>query len=417
MERMERLQRTLDYIEENLRGELTAGELAELAGYSMYHYCRLFRRATGMSVGHYILRRRLLHGGYDIARGSSGIDTALRYGFDTYAGFYRAFVREFGCTPSEYQRSNRGRRPWRIDLSKEETMMTHKDAARVLKHFGLEQEALTDVLVESTGAQREGLALVGGKYFLKRTASRSKAAHQLALSRALTALGLIAPVPVPTLAGTDWHEEEGWFYTLTERLPGRTLGAEELLDEDTARREGAAIRELHRALAQIEAPVEEENLLDTLKNWAVPAARKHLDLTNGWCEHFLTELEALWPELPRQIIHRDLCPGNMVRDGESWGFLDFELSQRNIRIYDVVYAAAAVLSETFPRDPERWLGCWKALLEGYGPTDAERHAAPLVLLGSQMVCVPWFAEQEKHRELFETNKNMTRWLLAHFEQL
>ena len=417
MEKITRIQRTLDYIEENLRADLTARELAELAGYSQYHYSRLFRMATGMSVGHYILRRRLLHGGYAIARGGSGIDTALAYGFDTYAGFYRAFVREFGCTPSEYQRSNRGRRPWRIDLSKEEPMMTHKDAARVLKHWGLEGERLKDVLVESTGAQRENLAQVGPKYFLKRTADPKKLENELVLSRALTALGLIAPVPVPTLDGGDWHYEEGFCYTLTERLPGRPVTAAELLEPEIARREGAAIAGLHRALRDIDAPVEDDDLLSALKNWAVPAAREPLGLTNGWCERYLAELERLWPELPRQIIHRDLCPGNLIRDGEEWGFLDFELSQRNIRIYDVVYAAGAVLSETFPREPERWLESWKGLLEGYGPTEAERRAAPLVLLGSQFVCVAWFAEQEKYRELFETNKKMTLWLLERLEEL
>ena len=163
--------------------------------------------------------------------------------------------------------------------------------------------------------------------------------------------------------------------------------------------------------------MEEEDLLATLKNWAVPAAKDALGLTESWCQKYLAELGALWQELPRQIIHRDLNPGNLVRDGESWGFLDFELSQRNIRIYDVVYAAGAVLSETFPREPERWLDCWRGLMEGYAPTEAERKAAPLVLLGSQMVCVAWFAEQEKYRELFETNQKMTLWLLEHFTEL
>ena len=153
MEHLERLQQTLDHIEAHLRAELTAAELAQMAGYSVYHYRRLFRAATGMSVGHYILRRRLLHGGYAMARGKSGVDAAAEYGFDTYAGFYRAFLREFGCTPSEYLRSSRGKKPWRIDLSKEERTMTHKDAARVLKHWGLEGEKLQDLLVESTGAQ------------------------------------------------------------------------------------------------------------------------------------------------------------------------------------------------------------------------------------------------------------------------
>ena len=414
---MEHLQRSLDYIEGNLGTELTAEELAEKAGYSPSHYSRLFREATGMSVGHYILRRRLLHAGWDMSRGGSFIDTALRWGFDTYAGLYRAFVREFGCTPTEYLRSGRGRKPWRIDLCKEEPIMTHKDAARVLKHWGLEGEQLRDVLVESTGAQRENLAAVGERYFLKRTTDPKKQENNLALTKALAALGLLSPVPVPTLAGEEYLQEGEYRYTLTERLPGRNVTALELLEPENARREGMAIAGLHRALKDIEAPVEDDDLLSTLKNWAVPASKDALGLTNGWCEWYLAELEELWQELPRQIIHRDLCPGNLVRDGESWGFLDFELSQRNIRIYDVVYAAGAVLSETFADHKDAWIGCWQALLEGYAPTAAERKAAPLVLLGSQLVCMAWFAGQEKYRELFETNQKMTLWLLAHFEEL
>lgn len=66
---------------------------------------------------------------------------------------------------------------------------------------------------------------------------------------------------------------------------------------------------------------------------------------------------------------------------------------------------------------ERWLDCWQGLMEGYAPTEAERKAAPLVLLGSQMVCVAWFAGQEKYRELFQTNQKMTLWLLEHFAEL
>lgn len=295
--------------------------------------------------------------------------------------------------------------------------MTHKDAARVLKHWGLEGEQLRDVLVESTGAQRENLAQVGAKYFLKRTADPKKLENNLALTKALAELGLLSPVPVPTLAGEEYLREGEYCYTLTERLPGCSVTALELLEPENARREGMAIAGLHRALKDIEASVEEADLLSTLKNWAVPTAKDALGLTKGWCEDFLAQMEGLWQSLPRQIIHRDLCPGNLVRDGEEWGFLDFELSQRNIRIYDVVYAAGAVLSETFPAHAEAWLGCWKGLLEGYAPTETERKAAPLVLLGSQLVCVAWFAGQEKYRELFETNKRMTLWLLEWLEEL
>ena len=417
MEHLERLQKSLDHIEENLRAELTARELAEQAGYSVYHYSRLFRTATGMSVGHYILRRRLLHGGYAMARGKSGVDAATEYGFDTYAGFYRAFLREFGCTPSEYLRSSRGKKPWRVDLTREERTMTHKEAARVLKHWGLEGEKLQDLLVESTGAQRGDIVQVGARYFLKRTAQPQRLESRLALTRALAAAGLLTPVPVPTLAGGDWVEEDGSCYTLTERLPGQTVTASELLDPELARQEGGAIASLHRVLAGVDDQAVETDLLNDLKTWALKGAKEALGLTNGWCENYLAELEALWADLPRQIIHRDLCPGNLVRSDDGWGFLDFELSQRNIRIYDVVYAAGAVLSETFGREQDRWLDFWHALLEGYGPAENERRAAPLILLGSQMVCVAWFAGQEKYRDIFEVNRKMTHWLLERMGQL
>ena len=55
------IQKSLDYIEENLQTEITAAELAEMAGFSLFHYYRLFQQATGLPVMQYILRRRLLH--------------------------------------------------------------------------------------------------------------------------------------------------------------------------------------------------------------------------------------------------------------------------------------------------------------------------------------------------------------------
>ena len=93
--------------------------------------------------------------------------------------------------------------------------------------------------------------------------------------------------------------------------------------------------------------------------------------------------------------------------------------RRNVRIYDPCYAATAVLSERFPQD--NWLETYRNIILGYDSvvhlTEAERKAIPYVLLANQFVCVAWFGEQDKYRELFETNKQMTRWLLEKFEEL
>lgn len=127
MDHRTQIQQTIDYIEENLQTEITAEELAKMVHISLYHYYRLFQQATGLPVMQYILRRRLIHGVYAMKQGSSKVEAALRYGFDTYSGFYKAFCREFGSTPSAFLKSCRAKRPYRIDLEKEEHMtISHK---------------------------------------------------------------------------------------------------------------------------------------------------------------------------------------------------------------------------------------------------------------------------------------------------
>ena len=50
-------------------------------------------------------------------------------------------------------------------------------------------------------------------------------------------------------------------------------------------------------------------------------------------------------------------------------------------------------------------------------TEEERMAVPYVLLANQFVCVAWFSEQDKYKEIFETNKRMTAWLVEKFREL
>ena len=60
MENRDIIQRSIDYIEQNLQTVITAEELANQAGFSLFHYYRLFQAEVGMTVTQYILRRRLV---------------------------------------------------------------------------------------------------------------------------------------------------------------------------------------------------------------------------------------------------------------------------------------------------------------------------------------------------------------------
>lgn len=98
MDNRKTIQTALDYIEENLKAEISVSDLSDMTGYSLYHFYRLFQSATGMPVMQYILRRKLLNAIYDISSGLSKTEAALLYGFETYAGFYKAFKREMADT-------------------------------------------------------------------------------------------------------------------------------------------------------------------------------------------------------------------------------------------------------------------------------------------------------------------------------
>ena len=415
------IQKSLDYIEENLQTEITAAELAEMAGFSLFHYYRLFQQATGLPVMQYILRRRLLHGVYAMKQRSTRIDAALRFGFDTYAGFYRAFCREFGSTPSEFLQSSRAKRPYRIDITKEDHMtITHKKAAQILQAWNLEGETITDIYYEGTGNKNDSACYVGEEYVLKFTANLGKLKKHIEVSKALHSIGLLSAVPVATADGAEYISDGEVYFYLTRRLPGEQMTPHRFADGD-GRFVGEIIGQLHLALSGIEDCVSEADLLATVRDWALPKAKVALNLSDGFCREYLDTFADLYPQLPRQIIHRDPNPGNIICAADQWGFIDFELAERNARIYDPCYAATAVLSETFGHSNDRWLGIYRDIICGYDSvvhlTESERKAIPHIILANQFVCVAWFSEQDKYAEIFETNKRMTAWLIEKFEEL
>ena len=421
MDKQDLIQKSLDYIEENLKTEITALELSEHAHISLFHYYRLFRQATGMPVMQYILRRRLLHGIYAIKEGLTKTDAALLYGFDTYAGFYKAFCREFGCTPSVFLKACRAKRPYKIDLSKEEHMtITHKKATQILKNWNLDGEVITDIYDEGTGNKHDNACYVGDHFILKYTANLGKFKNHTELSKAIESIGLLSATPVLTADGKEYIQDGAQYFYLTKRLVGTPMVSRNL-DQSDARFVGEIIGQLHLALRKVEYLGTDADLLATVRDWALPNAKQALDLSEAFCQKYLDTLCSLYPKLPRHMIHRDPNPANIICSDTQWGFIDFDLAERNARIYDPCYAATAVLSETFGQGNVPWLEIYRNIICGYDSivhlSEEERSAIPYIILANQLVCVAWFAGQDKYAELFDTNKKMTHWLISHFEEL
>ena len=101
MEIPESLNAAMQYIEENLCGEIDNEKLARIACVGSDGFQRFFSYMTGMSLGEYVRKRRLTLAGYELQNGDARIiDVAVKYGYDSADSFARAFFRQHGLSPA-----------------------------------------------------------------------------------------------------------------------------------------------------------------------------------------------------------------------------------------------------------------------------------------------------------------------------
>ncbi len=95
----------LKYIEKNYMYDITLDKLADIAGYSKYHFSRIFKQYNEMSYIQYINKIRtnaaqtlLLDPDISIT------EVAMRSGFSSITSFNRAFKEVKHCTPTEFKK-------------------------------------------------------------------------------------------------------------------------------------------------------------------------------------------------------------------------------------------------------------------------------------------------------------------------
>lgn len=101
MDGLATLNRALQYIEENLAGDMDLKEAARLACCSEYHFSRMFSFLAGITLSEYIRRRRLTLAAFELQAGNVRIlDMAVKYGYGSADAFSRAFQGLHGFPPS-----------------------------------------------------------------------------------------------------------------------------------------------------------------------------------------------------------------------------------------------------------------------------------------------------------------------------
>ncbi|HIQ66450.1 MAG TPA: helix-turn-helix transcriptional regulator [Candidatus Coproplasma stercoravium] len=97
--------RAAQFISENYAENITAADVAAVAGYSANYLTKKFREAAGLGVHEYLAFIRLQHAALELVSTKDTVtEIALRCGFSDGNYFKDAFKKKYGVTPSKYRK-------------------------------------------------------------------------------------------------------------------------------------------------------------------------------------------------------------------------------------------------------------------------------------------------------------------------
>jgi AraC family transcriptional regulator len=105
-EYIRRIHKVQDYIEHHIGQPLSIEELGSVAGFSKYHFSRIFQGMLHESLAHYVNRIRMENALFLLAhrKDKNMTDIAYELGYTDSAVFSRAFKNYYGTSPREYRK-------------------------------------------------------------------------------------------------------------------------------------------------------------------------------------------------------------------------------------------------------------------------------------------------------------------------
>ncbi|PKL06300.1 MAG: hypothetical protein CVV53_04970 [Spirochaetae bacterium HGW-Spirochaetae-9] len=94
----------LEYIEDNLAGDLSLETIGQKCGISVYYMCRMFKKETGSTLHNYILYKRVAEARRLLGEGWKPGQVSAMCGFGAMSRFVAAFRKVTGMSPSAFAR-------------------------------------------------------------------------------------------------------------------------------------------------------------------------------------------------------------------------------------------------------------------------------------------------------------------------
>lgn len=92
------------FIDRNYEENINAGDIADEACYSKFHFLRTFKGIYGRTPHQYLIHVRVEAAKKLLARGVSVTEACMTVGFESMGSFTALFKRRIGVTASEFRR-------------------------------------------------------------------------------------------------------------------------------------------------------------------------------------------------------------------------------------------------------------------------------------------------------------------------
>ncbi len=287
-----------------------------------------------------------------------------------------------------------------------------------------EQKNLLDhwnIEVEHTDGLCDKIMIINGQYVYKRVRRKDHGRRMLDLTKAMANQGLPVPRVVETKTGGHWVESDDSYHFLMTLQPGTHLASENVLHkpEETGLI-AKALADLHRALDHLPQTVNLPNysIYSELNGWIGTALKDFGQETFAFSifDQLAEKLEAAFPSLPHQAIHRDFHLKNVLfQDKQVSGYIDFDLSQRTARVYDLAYFSVGLLAEYFSDLDLRnqWPVFHERFVRDYhrhNPLQEEEKAVMgLFMVAIEILFVAYYSRTGKAKEAKEIDQ-IVEWL-------
>lgn len=214
--------------------------------------------------------------------------------------------------------------------------------------------------------------------------------------------GIPVPEVLDTKQGKAFYTHKGMHYYLTRKLEGVHIDKKEVMeDKDKARLVGRVIGKIHKAFSEITDKYDFYNndFVNELNGWVKDNIEKYAkgSFTYSIFDDCVIELDKVYGKLKRHLIHRDMHLGNLLFTNNSIaGYIDFDLTQINVRIFDLAYFLVGWIVGEIHNDDfmAKWKITVETVIKGYEEeqklSNEERDSIGIMMCCIEILFVAYF---------------------------